>query len=240
MLILTVPFYSAPDDELYLGVSEGRENLFQRLGVPKRLTATRRLPPHPRNGLKRARKERDRPKQPQSHAPRSPRHRCVSCSSPKGQVGPGKPSHFGGRATPNRIVLPLPSRRVFYPQIRGKQPALHSQQTFCTQFYLCVVPEIMNTGRSPNSHDCTLASPHKTVISQARLTSNCYHHAAVCQTQSRFAASFCGTYWYRAFKPRQEQCYKVFSYENCNCITNTYLPNVYLLSYFPYTQQSRS
>lgn len=40
MLILTVPFYSAPDDELYLGVSEGRENLFQRLGVPKRLTAT--------------------------------------------------------------------------------------------------------------------------------------------------------------------------------------------------------
>ena len=111
MLILAVPSYSAPDDELYLGVSKGRENLFLCLGVPKRLTATRRVPPHPRNGLKLARKERDRAKRPQSHAPRSARHRSVICSSPKEQVRARETLAVRGQSSPKQECPPalLPS-----------------------------------------------------------------------------------------------------------------------------------
>lgn len=115
MLIQAVPFYLAPDDKLYLGESKGRENVFLCLGVPKCLTATQRVPSHPRNGLKSARKERDQPKQPWSHALRSTRRRCVICSSPKEQVRARETLAIRGQSSPKQEHPPAPFPSCLLP-----------------------------------------------------------------------------------------------------------------------------
>lgn len=138
MLILAVPFYSAPDDELFPGESKGREDVLLRSGVPRHSTATRRVPPRPRNGLKLARKGRDRPKQPQSHALRSTRRRGVTGGAARERVRTRRTLSVRGRGAQNRSVLLLRSHPVFH--ITGKQPASNAQQTFCTQLYLRFPP----------------------------------------------------------------------------------------------------
>lgn len=107
MLILAVPFYSAPDDELYLDALKGRENTFLCLGIPKRLTATEG-PTTSQNSLKSARKERDWPKQPQAHALRSTQGCWVVCSSPREQGRARETLAIQGQSSPNQESPPFP------------------------------------------------------------------------------------------------------------------------------------
>ena len=90
---------------MYLGVSKGK--CLPCVGVTKCLTATRRLPPHPRNSLKPARKERARLKQPPSPAPGA-HGAAVPSALPKEGVGARETLAAWGQSSPNQECPPAP------------------------------------------------------------------------------------------------------------------------------------
>lgn len=144
------------------------------------LAATQRGPTHPRNSLKSIRKETRQCKLLKSHALRSTRCHCVISVSPKEHSSQEKPLQFWYGASRLKqgwkATLGLSQVLLAGLLLHLHNGPLHSNliKVTCLEFLADVLhwilsmlffPKIMNIGRSPNSHCCTLLSPHKTVIS---------------------------------------------------------------------------
>lgn len=164
MLILAVPFYSAPGDELYLGMSKGRENFscaWAYQSIWQLCEGSHHIPERVWDRPERRRTDQRNP----NPTPQGALGAAVPLAAlPRSSSGHGEPSKFGTEQPKTAVsscsVPILSSTRrsegSSLPWIRSR----HSVPNF-----ICVFPKIMNTGRSPNSRYCTLASPHKTVIS---------------------------------------------------------------------------
>lgn len=144
------------------------------------LAATQRGPTHPRNSLKSIRKETRQSKLLNSHTLRSTRRHCViSLSKWTIQLGEtlailvqSQQAETGMKSN----FRPVPQVLLAGLLLHLHNGPLHSNliKVTCLEFLADVLhwilsmlffPKIMNIGRSPNSHYCTLLSPHKTVIS---------------------------------------------------------------------------